>query len=78
MIQINTLYFRSSAFFERNRNMNAIFVTNGSRGCGRLCEGTSSSQRGVNAPGSALHFLVVPACVFWPTLMGANEGDVSY
>ena len=77
MIKINTLYFRSSAFFERNRNTNAIFVRNGSQGCGRLCEGTSSLQRGVCTPGSALHFLAVPACVLWPTLMGANEGHVS-
>lgn len=57
--------------------MNAIFVRNGSRGYDRLCEGTSSLQRGVCTPGSALHFLVVPACVSWPTLMGANEGHVS-
>ena len=77
MMKINTLNFLG--VFRKKSKHEGNFVTNGSRAC-QCClyEGTSSLQRGVCTPGSALHFLVVQACGFWPTLMGAKEDDVCY
>ena len=66
---INTLY--PLGVFRKNSKHKRNFFKK------RLSGFAAACVRVHRTPGSAFHFLVVPACDFWPTLMGANEGDVS-